>query len=69
MSISISEMYISRQDDRYEIDVNNTKNKMQRAKKHHLRAVHWIYRYNPTLYSAETHKVLPLRTAREQGRL
>ena len=47
MSISISEMYISRQDDRYEIDVNNTKNKMQRAKKHHLRAVHWIYRYNP----------------------
>ena len=33
MSISISEMYISRQDDRYEIDVNNTKNKMQQAKK------------------------------------
>ena len=29
MSISISEMYISRQDDRYEIDVNKTKNKMQ----------------------------------------
>mgnify|MGYP000388697036 CR=1 FL=1 len=28
MSISISEMYISRQDDRYEIDVNNTKNKI-----------------------------------------
>ena len=27
MSISISEMYISRQDDRYEIDVNKTKNK------------------------------------------
>ena len=26
-------MYISRQDDRYEIDVNNTKNKMQQAKK------------------------------------
>ena len=33
MSISISEIYISRQDDRYEIDVNNTKNKMQQAKK------------------------------------
>ena len=33
MSISISEMYISRQDDRYEIDVNKTKNKMQQAKK------------------------------------
>ena len=32
MSISISEIYISRQDDRYEIDVNNTKNKMQQAK-------------------------------------
>ena len=33
MSISISEMYISRQDDRYEIDVNKTTNKMQQAKK------------------------------------
>ena len=33
MSISISEIYISRQDDRYELDVNNTKNKMQQAKK------------------------------------
>ena len=32
MPISISEMYISRQDDRYEIDVNKTKNKMQQAK-------------------------------------
>ena len=47
MSISISEIYISRQDDRYEIDVNNTKNKMQQAKKQYLRVVHWIYRYNP----------------------
>lgn len=33
MPISISEMYISRQDDRYEIDVNKTKNKMHQAKK------------------------------------
>ena len=32
MSISISEMYISHQDGRYEIDVNKTKNKMQQAK-------------------------------------
>lgn len=33
------------------------------------RAVHWIYRYNPTLYSAEMLKALSLWTAREQGRL
>ena len=32
MSISISEMYISHQDGRYEIDVKKTKNKMQQAK-------------------------------------
>ena len=32
MSMSISEMYISRQEDRYEIDVKKTKNKMQQAK-------------------------------------
>lgn len=36
----------------------------QQAKRHHLRTVHWIYRYNPTLYSAEMLKALSLWTAR-----